>query len=137
MNPMLTDSAKCVRVQAETASAGTAVNTASVDMQGYDSIALLCTINTANAGNSVHAADSADNSTFGDLASSKVTPGSDNLMTVIDIHRPRNRYVRLEFTRSGADTALGTVYAVLYNGRKGPITGATIKSLVSPAQGTA
>lgn len=134
---MLTDDAKLVRVHAETASAGTAVNTASVDTLGFDGVVLLATINTANAGNYVNAADSADDVTFADIAASKITPGSDNLIIGIDVFKPRNRYVRLEFVRAGATTALGTVYAVLYRGRKGPQTAATVKSLVSPAQGTA
>lgn len=137
MNPSLLKNVSVSIVKATQASAGTAINTDSVDMQGWESVVFLGGIATANAGNYVNAADSADDVTFGDLAATKVTPGSNNESFAIDIVRPVNRYVRLEFVRAGANTVLESVYAIRYNGRKAPITNDNAETHVSPAQGTA
>ncbi len=128
------------KVKALTATGGTAVNSASVDMEGYEGVVFFGTMATANAGNSVNGAQSGDNSTFIDLAGTKVVPGDNNDVFMLDIYKPTKRYVRLEVVRAGADTVLGEIYALLYGPRVKPVShGADIDSELhaSPAEGTA
>jgi len=136
----LTKNAKVTMVLAAAGSAGTALNSASVDMEGYDGVVFFGSIATVNAANFANVAQSADDSTFADLAGTKVVPASNGDSFMIDIYRPGKRYVRCEIDRGGAATATGDIYAIQYQARKAPVThGATILSEVhaSPAEGTA
>ncbi len=137
MNPNLLNSVRVDLVKVTQTSAGTAVTTDSVDMQGYDAVVFVGGIVTANAGNHIKVSESSDDATFNDLAGTKVTPSVNGQPVSIDIVKPKGRYVRAEFDRSGADTALETVYAIRYRGRRSPVTNLNAETHVSPAQGTA
>lgn len=131
---------KVTLVKATQTSAGTAVNSDSVDMQGWEGVFFLCAIHTANAGNSMNLAQSSDNTNFDDLEGTKNVPGDAGDSAMSDCYKPTDRYVRAEFVRAGANTALGECYAVQYRPRTAPTShGATIDSEthVSPAEGTA
>ena len=96
---------------------------------------------TANAGNfaSVEQGDDASLTDGADLAGTKNVPGDNGDSFLIDIYKPTDRYVRCNITR-GVSTATGDLYAILYNGRKPPVShGSTIDAeyFVSPAEGTA
>ena len=112
----------CTQVNAAAVSAGTAVNTASVDMQGYTGCIFVCKIATANAGNSMVVAQSANDSSFADLAGASVVVGTNGDVAILDVAKPGDRYLRAEFDRSGLDTALGEVWAIQYGARKRPTT---------------
>lgn len=136
----LTKDVKITLVKAAQTSAGTAVNSDSVDMQNFEGVVFVGSIATANAGNSANAAQSSNDSSFDDLAGTKVVTGDDGDSFMIDVYRPTDRYVRCELVRAGADTVTGDIYAIQYGARKKPVThGATIDSEVhvSPEEGTA
>ncbi|MBN50038.1 MAG: hypothetical protein CMN85_10890 [Spongiibacteraceae bacterium] len=136
----LSKNTKLVLVSLAAASAGTAINSASVDMQGFDGVVFFGSFGKANASNFANAAQSDDDTTFTDLAGTKVAPGDDDDSFLIDIYRPGKRYVRCEIDRGGANTATGDIYALLYGARNMPVThGSTIdaETHVSPAEGTA
>ncbi len=138
--PIPTENVKCTKVNAQAASAGTAINSSSVDMQGFEGVVFVGEMVTANASNFANAATSSDDASFNDLEGSKVTPGSDGDCWQICIHKPLERYIRCEVDRGGADTAVGTIYAFQYGARKVPVThGSTVdtETHISPAEGTA
>lgn len=120
------------------ASGTSAVNSDSVDMQGWEGVMFVTEMGTANAGNYVNAAQSSDNSTFNDLEGTRVTPSTDGDQILVDIYRPRARYVRLEAVRAGSATTLETIIAIRYGPRKAPHTShSSQETHVSPAEGTA
>lgn len=131
---------KLTKVLALSASAGTALNTASVDMQGFEGVMFFGRMATNNAANFANLAQSIDDTTFNDLLGTKVVPGDDADSFCIDVYRPLERYVRLEVDRGGANTIVGDIYAIQYGARKAPTSqGATIDSEmhISPIEGTA
>jgi hypothetical protein len=131
---------KITLVNDAAASAGTAVNSSSVDMAGFDGVVFVGKMATVNATNSAHVATSSDDSAFNDLLGTSVVPGDDADSWAIEVHKPLERYLRCEVVRSGANTALGEIYAFQYTARKAAVTqGTTIDSEVhaSPAEGTA
>lgn len=138
MHGSLLDNVKITKVNAYAASAGTAINSTSVDMQGFEGVVFVTSLATANAGNSVNVAQSEDNSTFNDLEGTAQVPASDGHLVAIDVYRPRERYVRAEVDRGGTNTVVDAIFAIQYNGAKPPFTSiATQETHVSPAEGTA
>lgn len=120
----------------------TAVNGDVIDTQGYEGVMFVGSIATANAGNSVKAQQGAlaDGSDMADLEATSIASGDNGDSFLLDIYRPRERYVRVVITRAGTTTVTGDVYALLYGARTYPVEhGATInaETHVSPAEGTA
>lgn len=134
---------KLTKVKGRQTSAGTAINSDSVDMQGWEGVMFFGQIDTANAANFANAAQSSDDGSsdaFADLEGTKVVPGDNNDSFLIDVYRPTERYVRCEVDRGGANTAVGEIYALQYGPRSMPTThGSTIdaETHVSPDEGTA
>lgn len=139
MNPTLLNEVKITKVKATQSSAGTAVNTDAVDMQGWDGVLFIGALATVNAGNSVNLAQSdTEGGSYADLAGTAVVPGTDGDEVQIDLYQPTKRWVRAEVDRSGANTVTETFYAIQYRGRKAPVTANGIaETHVSPAEGTA
>lgn len=136
----LSKNASLKLVKAAQSSAGTAINSDSVDMQGYDGVVFFGAILTANAANFANLAQSSDDSSFADLAGTKIVPAANGDSFLIDCYRPGKRYVRCEIDRGGANTATGEIYALRYCSAKAPTShGSTINAElhVSPAEGAA
>lgn len=136
----LSKNTKLIKVLALSASAGTALNSASVDMAGFEGVMFFGRMATSDVGNSAHVAQSADDSSFADLLGTSVVPGDDADSFLIDVYRPTDRYLRCEVVRSGADTIVGDIYAIQYGARVAPTSqGATIdaETHISPAEGSA
>ena len=137
MNPTLLKNCKVTVVKTTQASAGTAVNTDSVDMTGYDGVLFVGAIATVS-GNSVNLAQSSDDATFNDLEGTAQIGGTNGDLIAIDLFQPTDRYIRAEIDRSGTNTVTETFYAIQYKGRKAPVTSiATQETHVSPSEGTA
>ena len=131
---------KLLLVKAAQASAGTAINSNSVDMRGFENVQFFVSIATAGSANFVKVQSSDDDSTFNDLTGTKVVVPTDGDIVGVDVIRPRERYVRLVIDRSGGNTATGDAYAVQYAPQTMPTTQPTTVVLerhVSPAEGTA
>ena len=137
----LSKNVKITKVLAGAVSAGTALDSAEVDMTGFEGVLFVGTIATVNAANFANAAQSSVSSgTFLDLAGTKIVPGDDGDSFCIDIVKPKDRFVRCEIDRGGVNTVTGDVYAIQYGAAKKPTThGATIdaETHISPAEGTA
>lgn len=123
-------------------SAGTAVNGASVDMSGYEGAMFHCTIATANAGNFIKVQGSDDNSNWDDLADTAVIAVSNADIVLIEVNKPKHRYLRPVVIRAGTNTAIGDLYAIRYGARKGAVenaeTGVLVEGAVlTPEEGTA
>ena len=137
----LSNQAKIIKVSDPTADGTTAVNSAGVDMSGYDGVLFLTSFGTAAANNTVNAAQGSDNSTFVDLEGTSVSTGTSDEDVWLDIHKPTDRYVRLEAAR-GTSSTLGDIWAIQYGARKQPVDNTTSGTIagelhVSPDEGTA
>lgn len=124
-------------------SAGTTVDGAAIDMQGYDGVVIFCAIATANAGNYVKAqqGDASNLSDADDLAGTKTIVDSNGDIAILDIAKPQKRYIRGNVVRGGANTATGEMYYWRYNGDKMPVVNditneQNLVKLLSPAAGT-
>ena len=140
MGMNLLKNVKITKVKALSTSAGTAVDSDSVDMAGFDGVIFVGRIATSDAANFANVAQSTDDSSFADLLGTKVVPGDDADSFCIDVYKPLERYLRCEVDRGGANTIVGDIYAIQYGAHKAPTTqGATIDSElhITPAEGTA
>ena len=135
------DEVKVSLVAAGQVSAGTAINSTAVDMAGFEGVVFVGSIATSNAANFANLAQGdTSGGAFVDLAGTKVVPGDDGDSFLLDIFRPRDRFVRLEIDRGGANTATGDVYAFQYGPASAPVShGSTIDAELhlSPAEGAA
>jgi len=141
----LLKSGKVTRVTNAVAAGTTDSNSSSVDMQGFESvmfIALFGTI-TATAVTSIHAEQSADDSTFADLESTSISidDDEDNMVLVLEVIKPTDRYVRCVVDRGTANAVIDGVIAIQYNARNVPTTQdattvADSESHVEPDEGT-
>lgn len=138
----LSKNTKLSLIKAAAASDTSALTSDAVDMQGFDGVMFFGSIATVNAGNFAKVQQSSDNGVadaYADLEGTKNTPGDDGDTFLIDVYRPRERYLKVVITR-GAATATGDVYALQYGARVKPTSqAATIdaETHVSPAEGTA
>lgn len=125
------------------ASAGTAVNGAALDMAGFDGVLIFGTIATVNAGNYLKAQQDTvvGLGTVADLAGSKIVPGTNGMIAMLDLNRPTKEFVRGVFIRAGANTITGDMYYLQYKSSNPPTVN-TVATLVqalalrSPAEGT-
>lgn len=71
-------------------------------------------------------------------ATSAANDDLNNTLLIVDVYRPRERYVQGVVTSATANIAYGNMVAIQYNGRKGPVTQpATVQAstqVVSPAE---
>lgn len=125
------------------ASAGTAVDGAPFDTTGFDGVLICQRIATANAGNFLKAmgGEVANLSDAADLAGTRLTAVANDQFLVLDIPKPRNRYIRGTTIRAGAATATGDMLYIGYNGTPQPvlnlITNVLLSKIVqSPLPGT-
>ena len=133
------------KVQDATVAGITDVTSDSVDMEGYDGVFFRFTVGaiTGSAVTSVHAEQSADDSTFADLEDTNITiaDDDDNQIFWVEIVDPGDRYVRIVVDRATQNAVVGEIYADQFGPRDRPcdnvvddtITG---ESHVNPDEGT-
>lgn len=147
LNNLLKD-CNITRVMNAVAAGTSAQNGSAVDMSGYDGVLFVAAFGalTATQVTSLKAQQDTDSGmgTAADLAGTLVGPladGDGNKCLVLDIYRPKERYVRPVVSRGTANAVIDGVIAIQYRSRKGPVTqGATIafaEQHVSPDEGTA
>ena len=122
---------KVMRVENSAAAGTTELVTDVVDMQGYDSIAFIALLgdvtdtsvltltgktNTADSVSDPVPVVLSDTVTFTAGASD-----ADNKMMILDLHRPRARYVFASLTRTTANAVVDGILAVLYNAQERPV----------------
>jgi hypothetical protein len=128
-------------VAAAAVSAGTDVDGAYVDMDGYDGVVFFVDIATINAANFLKVQQDEDGSGAGaDLEGTALVGATNGNVVAVDVQRPEKRYLRGVIDRGGANTATGPMYAIRYAGRRVPVTHAAevqVEQHVTPAEGTA
>jgi hypothetical protein len=128
-------------VAAAAGAATTAVVSTAIDMANFEGVMFFGNVATGAANNIVKAQQGllADGSDAADLTGTANAITANNNQFLVDIYRPRERYVRVSLAR-GTSTASGEIYALQYGPRVQPTTQAStvkLESFVSPAEGTA
>lgn len=125
------------------------VNSDPVDTAGFDGVRFITGFGAITAGaatsQKAQQGQASNLSDAADLASSSVTVADtdDNNISIVDIYRPAERYVRLATLRATQNAAIDFMIVELYRQRKQPVTqdatvvAAGAKVLASPAEGTA
>lgn len=102
-----------------------------VDMQGYDGVKFYVPVSTHTAAGTVAAtfSEGASTSAFNTLTATSAnmtgTTDADSRVMVVDIYRPKDRYVRTTITRATQNTSIGPIVAELYGASKMAITQST------------
>jgi hypothetical protein len=139
---------KVVRVMNGVAAGTTDQNGTGVDMTGFEGVAFVAALGaiTASAVTSLKAQQSDDDGSADDYTDLEGTDvpiddDEDNKLLILDIYRPRKRYVRPVLLRETANAVIDGIYAVLYGPKDEPITPdasvAETELHVSPDEGTA
>ena len=132
-----------VTVEDATSAGTSAVNSSAYDMAGYENITFLVKLGTAAANNSIKAQqDTASGmGSAADLeGTSNASDGTEKLL-VVEVVKPRERYVRCVVTR-GTSTTIDSITAIQSCPRSIPVdndasTNNSVEYHVSPAEGTA
>lgn len=138
----LSNDVRITKVSAAVATGTTAVNSSVVDMQGYDGVIFLASLGTAAANNGVKAQQGqiANMSDAADLAGTLVSSNGTQTDLVLEIFRPRERYVRASVVR-GTTTTVEAIWAIQFMAAKMPVNNVTAAQAAelwaSPAEGTA
>lgn len=127
---MLSD-CKIMRVANSAVAAQTEVVTSVLDTLGYDSVAFVAFLGDVTAtsvlGLTVKTNSASNTSsptpvtTEASVAFTAGAADADNKMMVVDIHKPRQRYVFASLTRTTANAVVDGVFAMLYNGQEKPL----------------
>ena len=148
----LTQNVKTKRIQPDgsgyTVAAGTTdVNSDIVDTAGFEGVRFIVAWGAIVSGavTSFKVQQNDVNSATGmaDLTGSNITVADtdDNKLSITDIFKPRERYIRLAFDRGTQNATIDGVIVELYEPRTLPVTqDTTVQSAeqwVSPAEGTA
>lgn len=149
LNLSLLKGCKVTRLINSTAAGTSVINGTGLDMTGFDGVLFIGSFGalTATQVTSLKAQQSSDNGSsdaYDDLAGTNVGPmadGDGNKMLLLDILRPRKRYVRPVVVRGTANAVIDSVVAIQYAAFTEPTTQPTSVSAseywVSPAEGTA
>lgn len=140
----ITEHVKITKLKDHSTAATSAVDSASVDMAGWDGVLFLTSFGTAAADNTLKAAQSDDDGSaddFTDLTGTSVASGTSDEDVWIDIQRPTKRYVRVTAAR-GTSSTLESIWAIQYRGRTAGQTNVTSGTIIgerhaSKAEGTA
>jgi hypothetical protein len=143
-----TNKVKTIRVLNAVAAGTTDQNSSVVDTAGYEAVRFVALFGalTASQVTSVKVQQGAlsDGSDMADLEGTSTGPLADadsNKALIVEVVRPRERYVRLVVDRGTANAVIDGVIAELYQPRVMPITQDTTVSAAekhaSPAEGTA
>lgn len=125
---MLKD-AKIMRVE-NSAVAGTSTLVSDiVDMRGYDSICFVAILGDVTSGSvlELHAKENSANSTSGSTELAGNAGGTagasdaDNKLLVLDVQKPRERYVYCELERASQNAVVDGIIAILYNSHERPL----------------
>lgn len=128
--------------------AGTSTQTSSaIDTAGYEGVKIYTALGAITSGSAttVKVQQSSDDGadSYADLTGSSIAfaDTDDNKVSVHDIYRPQERYLKVVVTRATQNAVIDGIVAVLYGGRKQPTTDDTSVTSrevwVSPAEGTA
>ena len=132
----------------EGAAASTDLTSDAVDTRGYDGCMLVCCFGaiTAGAVTGVRAQQSSDDGSadaYADILGTAqvVADDDDNQLVIIDIYRPKERYLKLVVDRATQNAVVAYAMAIKYRAGAEPVTqGATVVGVErfnQPSEGTA
>lgn len=141
----LLEEVKITKLNDATAAGTSAINSAVVDMAGFDGVVFLTSTGTVLATGTATVKVQQDTAVgmgaAADLlgTSQAFIDTDDNKSVAVDIKRPLERYLRLVITRAVANSDWGPIWALQYRTRKLPVTQGLDKSEMhqSPIEGTA
>jgi hypothetical protein len=146
MTPSLLKDAKITRVTNAVAAGQAATASDILDMSGFEGVVFIAALGDVSDTSVVTltAQQNTANSTSGMATlsgSATFTAGAsdaDNKLLVLDVYRPRERYVRAVFTSATANAVKDGVIAIQYGPRVMPVTqGSTVidsDTLIEPAE---
>lgn len=127
--------AKITRVSNSAVAGTTDIDSARVDMTGFDSVMFVALLGDVTSGSVLtltaksNAADSATNSTS-EKAGTTITAGAsdyDNKMLIVDLHKPTLRYAHCTLAIDTQNAVVDGIIAIQYNAKSQPITqGSTV-----------
>jgi len=107
-------------------------NSDRLDMAGWDGVVFICPItDSANTGvatltveQNIIDSDTGMAALAGAVATATDAGGDDlnDQLLIVEVHKPRERYVQAVRTSATANIAFGNLIAIRYTGRKSPIT---------------
>lgn len=141
----LLEEIKITKLNDATAAGTSTINSAVVDMAGFDGVVFLTSTGTVLATGTATVKVQQDTAVgmgaAADLlgTSQAFIDTDDNKSVAVDIKRPLERYLRLVISRAVANSDWGPIWALQYRTRKLPVTQGLDKSEMhqSPIEGTA
>lgn len=125
----LSRAAKVTRVSNAVAAGQTAVNSSSVDMQGFNAcqFAVLMGAITSGAVTSAKVQGSENNSDWSDLKGTgqTIADDADNKVWLLDVPFPQHRYLRCVVSRATQDSVVDGIIAQQYLPQIQPVSHAT------------
>lgn len=142
---VLGEEVKVTKLADATAAGVTTINSAEVDMAGYDGCLFLTSSGTIVATGTAVVKVQQDTVTgmagAADLAGTgqSFVDADDNVSVGVDIQRPRERFLRVQITRATANSDWSPIWALQYRARKQPVVQGLTKfeKHASPAEGAA
>lgn len=141
----LLEGVKITKLNDATAAGVSAINSAAVDMQGYDGVVFLTNSGTVAAGGTATVKVQQDTAVgmagAADLAGTgqSFIDTDDNRSVAVDVKRPNERFLRLVIARATANSDWGPIWALQYRTRKLPVTQGLdkLEMHLSPVEGGA
>lgn len=130
---------KITKVANYAAASTTDVDSARVDMTGYDSVIFIASIGDVTSGAVIqlvaksNAADSTSSSTTEKSGTSTTAGASnmDNCLVAVDLHKPTLRYAYATLIIDTQNAVFESMFAIQYNAKNVPVTqGSTMFDLV-------
>ncbi|MDH5669929.1 MAG: hypothetical protein OEY86_18160 [Nitrospira sp.] len=141
----LLEEVKITKLNDASAAGVTTINSAVVDMQGFDGVVFLTNAGTIAATGTAAVKVQQDTvvgmGSAADLADSgqSFVDADDNKSVAVDVKRPLERYLRLVISRATANSDWGPIWALQYRARQVPVSQGLDKheKHLSPIEGTA
>lgn len=141
----LLEEVKITKLNDATAAGVTTINSAVVDMGGFDGVVFLTNAGTIAATGTATVKAQQDTVVGMGAAADLLGTGQafidtdDNKSVALDVKRPNERFVRLVIARATANSDWGPIWALQYRARQVPVTQGLDKheKHVSPIEGTA
>ena len=146
MADQISNQIKTTRVSNAVAAGTSDIDSSSVDMTDFEGVRFTVAFGTITSGaaTTIKAAQSANDSSWNDLLATAITVADDddNQLAVLDIWRPKDRYVRCTVTRATQNAVVDGIVAEQYGPRLLPTTDDSSTVVAreihsSPAEGTA
>ena len=119
----------------DAAASDTDANSSRLDMEGWDGVMFMVAI-TDCADTGVATLNVQDNTADSDTGMTTITGATatatsaanddlNDMLLIVDVYRPQDRYVQGNITSATANIAFSDMFAIRYRGRKAPVTQST------------